>query len=822
MFVGIGIIALPDDSLAALIGRNNFGSAHVRVPLHGGGGAPLMKDARRSHLIRLVPAARTRFGNSAEMGLAAAAGPAEARSALIRDAWPERRRGNPSKGASGKRPRGPSLEASFAIATSPDLPSRLEVPTYEAASEAHVEEAISSATRMNARNVVGDDGSAIGAEVILPQPNIGYLPVLDSAEVDEKDLTWREGRAEVYANGLMAEAVSPEPDGLPIPLAPEPVRSLRRGSSDQSTFGPEDANGVRNPAAEESPIFAAFSSGLARAWSDADVPAVGAVGFSGQPLDGEKNGLDLPDKPIAQAGGQAAEAAFSLGLASGEGVRAVVMRGIDHSKRTSIRNEAISAQVFDVMSLEAAASGLTLEMPRLIKLRSLIEALREKFDVQELEQIAASRAANNFLSIERLRSAGIHIRDELPSEQTPLNLVSFQTASQQASGGESADSADGGSGGGLGLKQSLTATASAGFDSRPFLAQGGDAEAVSLRLLLAPTLERSSARSTLILSGQLEHIEYLRRYDSLQNYGIRFGASRQMTERLEIEGGLSFRSSVLATNLANPFDDLDQELDNSVPPIGNDVTILGEGRRRTQYGANGGLTFILSDRDQLRWTASARADRFNSGGLVESNFLAQRLQYSRRLGETLTVGAAIDANLIDFTGTGREGAQTVSPQLQVTAGLAPRLTLTGSLGVSVTRLEFDGLEETTTALAGNVAICRQGERSNLCVNGSRQVLPGAIGGALLQTRGGFSYSLRLSERDTLSLSGNYATASQPIPGTTREFESVNGFARYERQLDERLRLFASAGVLNTAGNRPTDVTNIQGLIGVSLQLGQSR
>jgi hypothetical protein len=462
-----------------------------------------------------------------------------------------------------------------------------------------------------------------------------------------------------------------------------------------------------------------------------------------------------------------------------------------------------------------------LTLPLLVRLGTVVEILGDRFEAEELEWLRTSRAFDAYLPVSELQAAGIPVSHDLLNSTLPFNAAAAQAAAG-GSGGSAADvSADGGSSF-SGWRQSLTATASAGFDSNPFLAVTENPQAASLRVQVAPTLSRSGERSTIRLSGRAEHIEYLGKYDSLQNFGADLAASRRVSERFEVNGGLTFSSNILATNLANPFANGDLGPDAPVPPIGNDVTILGQGQRRTQYGANAGLTYVLSERDQLRWSASARADRFGAGGLVESDFFSQQIQYSRQLNEGLTVGAAVDASLINFTGDGRGDSRTLSPQLQVTAALTPRIELSGSAGLAITRLEFGGLEETTTAFAGNVSLCRSGDRSNLCLNGSRQVLPAAIGGALLQTTAGLSYSLRLSERDTLQLSGNYATASQPLAGALGDFESINGFARYERQLDERLRLFVSAGALNTSGNRPTDQTNYQGLVGVTFTLGQSR
>lgn len=456
-----------------------------------------------------------------------------------------------------------------------------------------------------------------------------------------------------------------------------------------------------------------------------------------------------------------------------------------------------------------------------VRLGAVVEMLKSWFEEAELARLRSSSAIDVYLPIHELRAAGIPLSHDPQSKELTLNLVGEQAGSGSGAAGPINAPAAGRTVF-SGLKQNLSATASAGFDSNPFLADSDNTSAVSMRLQLEPSISRSGDRSSLRLSGRLEHIEYLGQYDSLQNYGADLAFSHRVNERFEIDGGVIFRSNILATNLANPFINDDPTLESPRPPIGNDITILGQGQRRTQYGADAGLAYALSERDQLRWSFTARADRFGAGDLVESDLISQQFQYERQLDDRFTVGAVIDASLIDFTGAGLDGAKTISPQLQVSAALNPRIEVSGSIGLAVTRLELDGLGETTTALAGNLSLCRRSERSSVCLNGSRQVLPGAIGGALLQTTGGVSFSLRMSKRDTLQLNGNYATASQPLTTTAGDFESINGFVRYERQLDERFRLFASGGILNTSGNSRSDATNFQALVGVTFKLGPSR
>jgi hypothetical protein len=232
----------------------------------------------------------------------------------------------------------------------------------------------------------------------------------------------------------------------------------------------------------------------------------------------------------------------------------------------------------------------------------------------------------------------------------------------------------------------------------------------------------------------------------------------------------------------------------------------------------------LSERDELRWSLNARAERFGSNGLTDSDFFSQQLRYSRQVDEGFAIGAILDASLINFSDAAFGNAKTVTPQLFTSVALSPRFTLSGAVGLAITRIELGALEETNTALSGNLSFCREGERSNLCLNGSRQVLPSAIGGARVQTTGGLSYSFRLSERDSLSINGSYSTASEPLSvvGAGGDLESINGSMRFERQLDERFRLFVSGGYLNVSGNLQANASNYQALVGIVFNLGNSR
>jgi len=458
----------------------------------------------------------------------------------------------------------------------------------------------------------------------------------------------------------------------------------------------------------------------------------------------------------------------------------------------------------------------------LVRIGAIVEMLSDGFAPEELARIRSSGARHLYLSIEALQAAGIPIaydreRDLLGLENSLAqdnSGSSGRTAVGRGAGGEPRNSASG---------ESLVATASVGFDSNPFLSDRENPEVAAFRLQLTPSITRSDGRSSFRASGRVEHIEYLGKYGSLQNFGADLAGRHKINERLEANGGVLFRSDILGTDLTNPLSN-DEGVTPDIPiiPGGNDVTILGQRQRRTQYGADTGLAFTPSERDELRWGIAWRSDRFGATGLSDSDFFSQQLRYSRQVSADLAIGTVVDASIIEFRNSAFGDAQTVTPQALVVLSLSERLKATGSFGIALTRIETATGDETTRAFAGNLSLCYGGELSNLCLTGARQVLPSAVGGARVQTTGGLSYSLRLSERDRLQLGGNYSTASQPLAALGNEFESINAFARYERDISERSRLFVSGGYLDTSGENALKATNFQAVVGITIKLGNGR
>ncbi len=369
----------------------------------------------------------------------------------------------------------------------------------------------------------------------------------------------------------------------------------------------------------------------------------------------------------------------------------------------------------------------------------------------------------------------------------------------------------------------VAVTASTAYDSNPFLAFGGDTEVASFRLELAPTISRTDERSSISFSGRAEHVEYLRRYNSAQNFSANVNATHRLTERLEAGAKLSVSSTVSTTDFNRSAASADVPVPGDLPlPIVDDITLLGDRQRRQQVAIEASLRYTPGEFDELRWSSVVQAQRYKSPLLQDSDYASQRLNYSRRLNEDIQLGASLEASVSNFKNSRIGDAKSISPQFSVGVRLDPRLEAFASIGLAFTRTETALGRNTTTSFAGSGSLCYKGSLSNFCLNAQRQVLPSAIGGVRTQTSAGATYSRRLSERETVQLGGSYSVASSPLATAGGDFASVRTYARYQRQLDERLMLFASAGYSDSSDDFSVRRSNFQGALGITLKFGRGR
>lgn len=190
-----------------------------------------------------------------------------------------------------------------------------------------------------------------------------------------------------------------------------------------------------------------------------------------------------------------------------------------------------------------------------------------------------------------------------------------------------------------------------------------------------------------------------------------------------------------------------------------------------------------------------------------------------------TVGIRGSVSAFDYRAA--NGDSRVYPiEATVSGRLSAVWSVDGALGV--TFVDSDAIGSTRrTSVSGNANLCRQGELSSLCIQAARQVSPTGLVGSQYVTSAGLTWSMRMSERENVSLSGNYSKVggdNNGLPGNALflQNEFVQAVASYDRRITQRLRLVGSINYRQLlAGNagRPKD---FGGQLGVSYRLGDVR
>lgn len=367
-------------------------------------------------------------------------------------------------------------------------------------------------------------------------------------------------------------------------------------------------------------------------------------------------------------------------------------------------------------------------------------------------------------------------------------------------------------------------SSSAAYDSNPFLGIGNDTEVASFRLEMVPTIEHRDGVSAFKITAKAEHIEYSKRYDSVQNLAIELDARTQVNERIDVSTRLSAASLISNTSnsgLQAVIDPVDPQV--PFPPVIDDITLFGTQQRRTTGSARTIVNYRLGQFDFLRLASGfdlQRTDR--NTGFGNSDYISTSLTYNRQLNEQLSVGGMFEVSAGNFKYVQFGDSRTLSPQVVVNARIDSRWNAAGSFGVSFTRVELPTGQLNSTAFSGSGSLCYNDGRSAFCANGQRQLLPSAFGGLRRQLSIGTTYSTRLSSRDTLQTGTSIAEASTPLTGGFQKVKSVRVFGRYERRISEQLSAFASVAFDDSSAQFNSRKPNYQATLGISYRFGKIR
>lgn len=367
-------------------------------------------------------------------------------------------------------------------------------------------------------------------------------------------------------------------------------------------------------------------------------------------------------------------------------------------------------------------------------------------------------------------------------------------------------------------------------ETNPYNDPNVDGAAVAATAEIQPLLRVQDETTTIDLRGSAQFRQFFRRYGLEDSYGFNAGSTSRVSERLTLRtrgafnytdgsyGGFG-RPGISPADPTVPLPEL--------PPPGptwglTDVSLLGQRTRTTAFDFGTGADAQLTAYSRVSLDVDGRTMRFKNRGFGDYNNVSAEMNYSHRLSELTSVGLIGSVSRTDYRGAQAGDARVYSIMGSVERRLGANWNLSASGGMSFTKsAQTVGLPDiNTSAFTARLRFCRQGEFSQFCVNANRSPEPTADGGVRVSNAISVDYSLRVAERDRLSLAGSFARtgAGRAAGMTLPAIEFVSASARYDRDISQKLTAFVSAN-LSKVFARPSRDANVGVNAGVQFRFG---
>lgn len=367
-------------------------------------------------------------------------------------------------------------------------------------------------------------------------------------------------------------------------------------------------------------------------------------------------------------------------------------------------------------------------------------------------------------------------------------------------------------------RASIDVAPGVGYSSNPFSGTGSDLGAAYAGLDITPSLSVSTARNTLAVTGSASLQQYFTRYSDNTSYRVSADYAGRPSERVTTHLRMDISSSIIGgyDSFANGV----IQPGGPTVPSPTDLGLFGSRDRRRGAYATGDISVALSQHDSVNASAFYEAARYRRfADIANYDGMGGTLGYNRQLSANTRIGLQGTVSRYDYPGArGQSTVYTVNAT--GSTKLSQFWTIDGAIGMSFVNSTTIG-STNAASLSGSANLCRQGELSTFCLNGSRSVRPTGLNGTQYVTLAGASWSRRLSSVDSVSLRASYTMENGSraivLPGLRAQYLATS--ASYERRLSERLRFTASAqyrDIFTSNLNRPAD---FGGRIGISYRFG---
>jgi hypothetical protein len=385
-----------------------------------------------------------------------------------------------------------------------------------------------------------------------------------------------------------------------------------------------------------------------------------------------------------------------------------------------------------------------------------------------------------------------------------------------------------------GVEPRIVFVAGTGIATNPFNEPNPGSAAVVATIEARPTISSKSETGTLELQGLIQLRQYSRRYGLEDNYSANVRAVTRRSDRLTVRGnfGFAYNEAGLTGARAGDFPLGATPSAGSpglIPDISaplDDITLIGQRSRITALNASVGVDYRLDDRTFLSADVAGRSMKFDLVRFGDYYFFTEELGVSHSLNDRTSVGVIGQLAQIDYE-NGRVGdAKSYNGLLSVDHQFDAAWTASVAVGLSVTTakqlpsqpdIQFESL-----TFRGR--ICRSVEASSLCLNTQRSPQPSANGSVRTAQSYSLSYSQRVSPRDRLSFSGNYADmgASRAGGTTLAAVKYYGAEARYEKDLRANITAFGNVTYGKIDQDTALRKANFGAMLGLRFKFGASK
>jgi hypothetical protein len=360
----------------------------------------------------------------------------------------------------------------------------------------------------------------------------------------------------------------------------------------------------------------------------------------------------------------------------------------------------------------------------------------------------------------------------------------------------------------------------AAIASNPFQANLSSSESGSASVSLSPWITFIEAETSLKLSGDLRVTEYEKSFPRSDSYRVGADGTWKINPRLTLASSVSYSESTVGeTGLVENF--------SPGVILIEDPALIGIRTRRRAFDASATAQFRPDAKQSWTFSANAIDSRFTN--LTAGNDYALyggTIAYDR-ITRRGTFGASLGLQRYECRSFQSCSQVLVSPQLTASLRLNALWTLKGAAGLSYAKLRQPVLNTETWTPSVNATLCRKNARSNLCLSAAHTVEATALGASRPVLSANISGDYKLTERNSISLSGFYAGSTQSGSTLGTGPAVASDFRYFGIRLSDEHRIRRNMYLVVTGSQTITDSsflnrrTNSEVSIGVRFSFGSA-